>query len=253
MIYVLKKLIGALGGPLLLAILLGAAAAAARARGRRRIAFSFMVSAVVVGYLGSIERVGDALLDPLEHGYPSLSEDNPPPAVGYVVVLGSGYMPRSGLPVTAALDREGLVRIVEGVRLIRRLGVARLVVSGGAPSGHTPPAFGYAQLARELGVESSSIVLLSRALDTGSEAHDVVALLGSAPFILVTSASHMPRAIRLMKLAGAHPIPAPTGQQAGTAGGGAFDGWIPTSIGLRKSEQALHEYLGLAAMAAGVE
>ncbi len=105
--YALKNLLGVLGNPLLLALLLGVAAVAARTRGRRRVAISLSIAAVAVGCVGSIEWTGDVLLYPLERQYPPLSQDATPAAVGYVVVLGSGYSPHDGIPITAALDREG--------------------------------------------------------------------------------------------------------------------------------------------------
>ena len=175
------------------------------------------------------------------------------PAVGYIVVLGSSYAPRDGIPVTAALDGDGLNRIVEGVRIMRKLGALRLIVSGGAPPGRTPSAIGYAKLARDLGVDDGSLVVLDGSLDTGSEARSVAALIGASPFILVTSAYHMPRAMRLMQHAGTRPFPAPTGQLAHESERRSWAGLLPTSIGLRRTERAVHEYLGLAALAAGFD
>ncbi len=252
MIYFIKHCVDALAAPLVLALLVAVVAAAFRMRGRRRIAGWLWGSAAAVVYLGAIGPVGDALLGPLEREYPPL-RDRSLPAVGYVVVLGSGYEPRDGIPVTAALDEDGLVRIVEGVRLMRRLGAVRLVVSGGAPPGGTPPAFGYAKLARGLGVDDASLVVLSGSLDTSAEARSVAALLGAAPFILVTSAYHMPRAMRLMERAGAHPFPAPTGQLVNESANVGWGSFLPTSGGLGRTERALHEYLGLAALAVGID
>jgi uncharacterized SAM-binding protein YcdF (DUF218 family) len=77
-----------------------------------------------------------------------------------------------------------------------------LVVSGGAPLGSTPSAIGYARLARELGVDDSSIVVLDKAPDTAAEARDIASTLGPTEFVLVTSAYHMPRAMKLMLRAG---------------------------------------------------
>jgi uncharacterized SAM-binding protein YcdF (DUF218 family) len=170
--------------------------------------------------------------------------------VRFVVVLGSGYAPHDGVPVTAALSEEGLVRICEGIRLVRRLENAHLVLSGGAPPGKMPPALGYSLLARELGVDDSSLIVLDRALDTQAEAQSVFSLLGAMPFLMVTSAYHMPRAMRLMERAGAHPIPAPTGQWVNESAPADWQSLIPTADGLRKTGRALHEYLGLAAIAA---
>jgi uncharacterized SAM-binding protein YcdF (DUF218 family) len=128
-----------------------------------------------------------------------------------------------------------------------------LLVSGGAPPGFTPGALGYAQMATELGIQRSALIVMDRALDTDQEARDVFALLGHSPFILVTSAYHMPRAMRLMRRAGANPVPAPTGQIVREQPGAARFGLIPGSRGLRKTEAALHEYLGLAAVSLRID
>jgi uncharacterized SAM-binding protein YcdF (DUF218 family) len=252
--YLIKQLVGVLAAPLMIAILIGAAAGAIRACGRRRMAAWLWVLAATVAYLGATVPIGDALLGPLEREYPPLTQSELSSAtVGYIVVLGSGYSPRDSIPVTAALDEDGLVRIVEGIRLARRLSGVRLVVSGGAPPGRMPSALGYAKLARELGISERSLIVLAGSLDTGAEARAVASALDAAPFLLVTSAYHMPRAMRLMVRAGAHPIPAPTGHRVNKSAGREGRGFIPTSIGLRKTERALHEYIGLAALAAGFD
>ena len=180
--YFIKQLVGALANPLTIALLIAGAAAICRVRGRSRIASLLLISAAAIGYLGAIVPVGDALLGPLERWHSPLREEQLPPEVRHVVVLGSGYSPRDELPVTSAFDEAGLVRIVEGVRLIKRLDSARLVVSGGAPPGRAPPAAGYAELARELGVSNASLIILDESLDTGDEARAVVEAIDEEPF-----------------------------------------------------------------------
>lgn len=251
--YLIKQLVGALANPLSIAVLIAGVAAICRAGGRSRIASWLLFSAAAIGYLGAILPVSNALLGPLERWHPSLREDQPLPRVGYVVVLGSGYSPRDEFPITSAFDDAGLARIVEGIRLTRRLDSVRLIVSGGAPQGQVPPAVGYAALARELGVSDASLIVLDESLDTGDEARAVVEAIGEEPFLLVTSAFHMPRAMKLMQRAGARPIPAPTGHRVFRSSGGDWSFLLPTSLGLRKTERALHEYLGLVALAAGID
>jgi uncharacterized SAM-binding protein YcdF (DUF218 family) len=250
--YLVKQLIGALATPLMIALVIGVAAGIYRALGRRKTASWLLVSSLAVIYLAAISPVSNALLARLEHRYPPLPDDRAPPEVGFVVVLGSGYTPHEGVPITAALSEEGLVRISEGIRLVLRLKNAHLVVSGGAPPGHMPPALGYALLAHDLGVDETSLIVLDRALDTGAEAKTVFSLLGAKPFLMVTSAYHMPRAMRLMEQNGAHPIPAPTGQRVDESAPANWRSLLPTADGLRKTDLALHEYLGFAAISAGV-
>jgi uncharacterized SAM-binding protein YcdF (DUF218 family) len=238
--------------PLMLALLLVAAAGACSVRGRRRSAMGLLIGAAALVYLGGLVSVGEALLAPLEGQYPALTEDARLQGVDTIVVLGSSYLPRNAIPVTAALDEDGLARIVEGLRLQRRMPGARLVVSGGAAPGYIPGALGYALLAREFGVDDAALVVLQEPRDTSAEAQAVASLLGGAPFVLVTSAYHMPRAIRLMQGAGQHPIPAATGQRVGASPGRGLHRWLPSSAGMRDTEIALHEYLGLAALALGI-
>ena len=251
LVFLLKQFISLVATPLMIALVISVAAGVCRVFGRRKLASWLLVSALALIYLAAISPVSNALLARLELRYAPLPEDVPLPAVEYVVVLGSGYTPHDGVPITAALDEDGLARITEGVRLVRRLNNGRLVVSGGAPPGKKPPALGYALLARDLGVGESSLIVLDRALDTGAEAESLFSLLGTTPFLLVTSAYHMPRAMRLMERIGAHPIPAPTGQRVNESAAVGWRGMLPTADGLRKTDRALHEYLGFAAIVAG--
>lgn len=236
----------ALATPLVIALLIAAVGVLCGAMGRRRTRSWLLAVAAVVAYLGSIVPVGDALLLPLERKYPPLRADAIPP-IAYVVVLGSGYAPRNGIPITAAIDSDGLVRIAEAVRLARQVDHVRLIVSGGAPPGRSAPATGYAELARDFGIDSASLTILDGPLDTAAEASEVARLLVDTPFLLVTSAYHMPRAMHFMQLAGARPVPAPTGHRVNAGADWAWHNLLPTAGGLGKTERALHEYLGLLA------
>lgn len=247
-----KNFIHVLMTPLAMASILAVAGAILRAARLRRTARAALILALAIGYLGSTSLVGDALLGPLERRYPPLDLDAARPGTAYVVVLGSGYAPVDHIPVTAALNEDGLARIVEAVRISRRLHDARLVVSGGGFPGDTPSAYGYARLAHDLGVDLPPSNVLSTPLDTGQEARAIAALIGRVPFILVTSAYHMPRAMHLMLQAGLEPIPAPTGQRVGVPPIRGLHLLVPTSSGLRKTELALHEYAGLLATSAGL-
>jgi uncharacterized SAM-binding protein YcdF (DUF218 family) len=244
--YFLKHLLGGAAMPLVCGLFITLTGAIFRLFGRRTISTVLWVAAASLVYLSAIAPVANALLAPLEGRYPPLTDIQNLPRVNYIVVLGSDYVPRDGNPITAAFEIDGLARIAEGVRLMRQVHGARLVVSGGPSGKQTTSAIGYTKFAVDLGVDPGSIVKLDKALDTAEEASNVAALAGQSPFILVTSAYHMPRAMRLMQLAGARPIPAPTGQLARRQFDFGAGEWIPRSSSLRKTELALHEYLGLA-------
>ena len=217
---------------------------------RRRTATLIFVACAALTYLASTSMVAGALLRPLTRPYSSPLET--PPQVGYVVVLGSAYNPQPGLPITASLDPDGLARIVEGVRLLRLMPGARLVVSGGSLDGSSQHviARGYSRMAQSLGVDPASITLLEKPLDTASEAREVAALLHAEPFLLVTSSDSIRRAMRLMEREGTRPIPAPATH---TPLEFDWDQLVPSASGLRNTEAAIHEYMGLAAISLGLD
>ena len=139
------------------------------------------------------------------------------------------------------------------MRLLRALPEARLIVSGGSWSAdRAPVAQGYAQAARELGVPAERILTLDTPLDTAQEAYAVKAALGAGlRLVLVTSAAHMPRAMRHFQRVGLDPIPAPTQHLTGRSKRNSLLSWLPSSGDLGKTERAWHEYLGL--LAVGLE
>ncbi len=59
-----------------------------------------------------------------------------------------------------------------------------------------------ARVAESLGVPRSDIIVLDRPKDTEEEALAVKHAIGDAPFLLVTSASHLPRAMIFFRHAG---------------------------------------------------
>jgi uncharacterized SAM-binding protein YcdF (DUF218 family) len=217
---------------------------------RRRAAHVLVALGVTVAVAATLGPVANMLLSPLERRYAAVLDASAlQPQPQYVAVLGSGYYPRTGLPVTAALDAAGVVRLAEGVRLLRQLRGAQLIVSGG-PHRHEPAvARGYALAATALGVPADSVTLLDTPRDTAAEIRALHVRVGNAAVLLVTSAAHMPRAMALSRREGLHATAAPTGNLT------ASSSWspLPSGSSLRNSETALHEYEGLLALAMGID
>jgi hypothetical protein len=88
---------------------------------------------------------------------------------------------------------------------------------------------------------------------SSTEATEVAILLGTRPFVLVTSPNHIPRAMLLMRREGAQSIAPLTGQRAYETILVALYDFPPGSGGLRASEPAMYEYAGLAAIAQVLE
>ncbi|MFP4696817.1 ElyC/SanA/YdcF family protein [Thiohalospira sp.] len=231
--------------PVSLVALLALAGAFLAWRGRGR-AGALVVLAAVVLLLGfGFRPVAGWLIAPLERAYPPVTEPERLAGIEYVMVLGAGHDPEPGLPVTGRLPATATARLVEGIRLQRALPGSRLVLSGGGEP--VPSARTSAAVARALGVEEAEMIRLPGTANTRDEARRAAAELEDRRLVLVTSASHMPRAMALFRGAGLDPVAAPTRYHAPAQ----VDPWQPQYLrpqarGLYASERALYEYLGLA-------
>ncbi len=128
-----------------------------------------------------------------------------------VLVLGGGHANAPGLPPNDQLSNIALGRLVEGIRLYRQLPGSKLVCSGYSGSSRIPQAEVMAQTAVLLGVPPADTLMIKTPAHTEAESLDYTARFGKeTPFILVTDALHMPRAMFWFRQAGQHPIPAPT-------------------------------------------
>ncbi|MDR7875227.1 envelope biogenesis factor ElyC [Yersinia mollaretii] len=190
----------------------------------------------------SLQPVADRLLLPLEKQYATYQGNDP---VDYIVVLGGGYTFNPNWAPSANLFANSLPRVTEGVRLYRAHPNAKMVFTGGSTANNQSSAKTAAQVAESLGVQAADIVVLEQPKDTHEEAAAVATLVGDKPFLLVTSASHLPRAIKFFTAIGLHPIPAPANQLAITTPLHSWERTIPAAVYLGHSERVWYETLGL--------
>jgi uncharacterized SAM-binding protein YcdF (DUF218 family) len=205
--------------------------------GKVLVAFGTLLLIGLSSFIGSI-----TLLHPLEYRYHALNLSDVPgaSAVSFIAVLGGEGDDDPDVPVTSHVYPDLMVRLVEGVRLHRQIPRSKLILSGDRAS-----AAGMTKVAEALGVSADDIGQLSQPRDTEGEARQIATVVGSQPFILVTSASHMPRAMQLFKRRGLAPIPAPTDYLTPHRPR-EFDDLVPDAYKLFKSQIAIYEYLGLA-------
>lgn len=196
-------------------------------------------------FLFSLYPVSFALLNHLQSQY--LPFIRPFEPVNNVVVLGGGVSGNKNFPPNLTLNAASLSRLVEGVRVYRIIAKdhpqARLILSGGRVFQSCSIAGKMQNTARMLGVPSHHIILENGSRDTHDEAVLMQTMLGKQPFVLVTSAFHMPRAMALFQSLGMHPIAAPT--QFFTPVRAPLFEWIPNANNLSMSDIAIHEYLGM--------
>lgn len=196
----------------------------------------------------SHSSVADVLLGSLESSYPALHDpaalatrDGSAP-LKWVVVLGGGYTDDERLPLTARPSEPSLTRLVEGIRIHQNLPGSKLALSVMDAAG----ARGMAELARTLGVDPRALVVEEGARDTEEEAEHFQRLVGHDGLVLVTSASHMRRALALFQGRGLSPVPAPTDYRVKRKVWDKPEAFLPSDEDLGKSTRAVYEYLGLA-------
>jgi uncharacterized SAM-binding protein YcdF (DUF218 family) len=239
MMFILKKLVSRFFFPLALVIellLLGVFL-----KKRRR---AVILAGIAILYLFSFAPFGYLILRPLESQYQTISSLNLNKEVRWIVVLGGGSRSDKTLTPEDRLGDASLKRLLEGVRLSRLLPQSRLVLSGGDYQGISPDALIMQQVALDQGVARDRIILETASWDTVDQAKFLRDRLGQAPFYLVTSASHMTRAMRMFRRSGTQPIAAPTDFRAVWAPFQVTD-FFPQAAVLANTERAFYEYLGL--------
>lgn len=163
--------------------------------------------------------------------------------IRHVVVLGSGHTSDPALPLTSQLGGAALSRIVEAVVILRQLPDAGLIVMGGRIYDPLPHAEILRSMAVALGVGSDRIIADPGPMSTREEVAAVRKIVDSNPFVLVTSASHMPRAVHMFRAAGMNPIPAPT-SHARAPIGFSLDSLFPSTSHIGEAEIIEYELLG---------
>lgn len=194
--------------------------------------------------LSCYRPIADALLEPLERRYPSFDPQTAGQSPEYVVVLGGGDTYDPTVPRTGQAAETTRVRLMEGIRLHRCFPGSTLLLSGGNVYGFDTGARLMAWIAESMGVDPGDIAVEDASRNTADQARILAPLLKQSAFVLVTSASHMPRSMALFEKQGLKPIPAPAGHRVKSRSKTDFLIY-PGANELKKTERAVYEYLGL--------
>ncbi|MBX9759571.1 MAG: YdcF family protein [Beijerinckiaceae bacterium] len=251
MFFVLSKVLWALVAPFnLLALLVVAGACLLFTRfaktGRR------MVALAAVGFLVlGASPLGVVMLRVLEDRFPRPPADMPAPAG--IVVLGGGVNElvtrlRGPVELSGAGDR-----MTEAAMLARRYPQAKLVFTGGSAALLGSP-YKEAHVARQLflglGLPAEQLVFESESRNTYENAvftRDLVKPKPGDRWLLVTSASHMPRSVGIFREAGFEVTPYPVDYVTTGLRGELFRVSMDLGEGLSNVDRALREYIGLVA------
>jgi uncharacterized SAM-binding protein YcdF (DUF218 family) len=216
---------------------------------RRRFGLVLVGAATAILLLVTLSTCAGRAIIRAERGYARFDLGSLPVAVvgriHHVVVLGSGHISDPALPLTSQLGGAALSRIAEAVVILRQLPDAALIVMGGRMYDPLPHAEIMRSMAVALGVGADRIIVDTGPLSTREEVAAVRAIVATEPFVLVTSAMHMPRAVRMFREAGMSPIPAPTAH-ARLPVGFSLDSLFPLASRIGEAETIEYELLGSA-------
>lgn len=215
---------------------------------RKTAMLSLVISLGIFCFFGYGITIREQLHD-LERQYPPLKVQQIPEAtrqqIKFVVVLGNAHISDPGVPETGQLSTASLYRLVEGIRLHRELPDSWLIVSGGkSQEDPVANAVVVGRTAQQLGVDGGKLLIEDRPRDTLEEAKILQPLLKEAPFILVTSAAHMVRAMQIFQAEGLEPLPAPTNFILKDRQQFSSNSLLPSPFNLELSEQVVYEWLG---------
>ncbi len=250
----LSKLLPSLVYPLGFACML--LIAAILVRKSKKLQRMILVIALLLLWVGGNRWVAYGLARSLEQRYRTPS---PIPPMEVVVVLGGGTTapeePRTMVEVNSAGDR-----LIYAAQLLREQKASYILVSGGLldwEDRSTTPADDMASLLVWMGVPPEAIWLQDESANTYEDALYSAQILRQKEIneiLLVTSAWHMPRAVRLFEAQGLEVVPLPTDYNVTQQGwdqmlAGDFRAMIldlfPSAGHLSLTTRMLKEYIGL--------
>lgn len=250
----LAKIVGWLLSPLVLAILTGAAALLLVWRGYRHLGLGAGLLAVSGLWVVATPWVATALAYPLERRFPAVFVEQSPQAD--VIMLVGGALGGARPPERPSFDLgRGADRVWHAAALFHEGKASLVLVSGGnQPSmdGIQVEAESMRSMLLTLGVPAAAIRLEGQSRSTDENARLSLGLIqaaGAKRVLLVTSAMHMPRALRTFQAAlggsGVTVLPASTDVEALPDSLHPLGRWLPDADSLALSTRALKEYLGL--------
>ena len=212
---------------------------------KQKAAKAFLIASFTLLFALSLMPVSEQIVRSLERNHPPIMQSQAAQGFEYILLLGSGGIADPTLPVTGQLSATALSRFIEALRLYYANPNATLVVSGAGFGDLKSHARLKEELALTMDIPASKIIRLDNTLDTDDEARLMSEIIRAKKSALVTSATHMDRALQLFFNYGTAPTPAPANYLAKNHLGETPNHYyIPSAYYLNKTKVAWHEYLG---------
>lgn len=244
----LSKLVAVFLYPLNLSLLLILLSGLFYLSRRKKLGTSCVLIAITILMVSAMPPVANALIKNLEsqhHPYKA----SVAPVADAILILGGAV----ALPQTPRVDLE-LVgasdRVRYAAKLYKEKKAKKIVIAGGnvfPQEDIRGEAYYIAQLLMEWGVPQQDILFEEQSRNTYENALYVKPLLDSSNLsrvLLVTSATHMPRAYAVFSAQNIDVIAAPTDILMANNDNPDIFNWIPTADALSNTTSAIKEYMG---------
>ena len=178
------------------------------------------------------------LLGSLEYQIPAATMLEPGEI--YPIAVLTGYAEHDpDHPLSSQVNSASALRLLEALKLFQSSPGSTVIISGtGVVAG----------IMRDVlvssGVPAEQVRVDVESVSTFESAKHLALVLGKKPFLLVTSAGHMPRAMGVFRKAGMAPLPMPTHYL--TKRNPLATQYFPTPTHLELSDLAVSEYAALA-------
>lgn len=224
---------------------------------KRNFAKVLLVSALAILFIGGNRYLANSMAKSLEWQYDTLNSTQ---SMDVIIVLGGatepGIAPRPMTEINAAGDR-----ILYAAKLYHDHPNAKVLLSGGdidfLDHSDSTPAGDMAAIMEMMGVPESALILQDQSQNTYEDALfscEKIKGAGYKNVVLVTSAMHMPRSVKLFEKQGCPVLPAPTDfsitetawQQTWHP---TFEGFLinlmPSYSNMSQITKAMKEYIGM--------
>ena len=244
---VISKISSIILDPIVVALLL--LAASLLVKSSKRVKSFLELGAFILLILASSPVISDPLAASLERQYPDSSLLSLPTAQAIVVLGGSLTLPAQRHSASHIVDASD--RLLVTLRLFRAGRAPLILCSGGNltlfAKGSVPPeARVMSNLLQEWGVPPNAILTEESSVNTRENAiksSDLLSVRHVGKIMLVTSATHMPRAVATFRKMGFEVVPVPADFRTG------WDrddmDWFPDAGSLAITKQVIREWIGL--------
>ncbi|WAJ70679.1 ElyC/SanA/YdcF family protein [Catenovulum adriaticum] len=247
-LFSVKKILGVLISPLPVSVLLLIAGSVLLLKTAqfqyRKYVKIFIFSGVGLLILASSPITAFYLLRPIETAYPKYQDELK--KVDNIVVLGCYHSSDKQLPDIANVHPCSLYRLIEALRLSRVYPSAQLYLTGWQSDDEhkmSHPEYS-AKILMSLGVDRHRITAIEGSKDTEEEVLVLKPVLRHKQTLVVSSASHFYRAMKLFDAHNVKVTPVPIEYLTHKGGPWSWRLLIPDPDALQMTQRAIYEYLG---------